>query len=44
MDVQKIDSLLRKRTYCTIPTKCSADVTRDAVEHLRQVFEINKRV
>jgi len=30
--------------YCTIPTKCSADVTCDTVEHLRQVFEINKGV
>jgi len=30
--------------YCTIPTKCSANVTRDTVEHLRQVFEINKGV
>ena len=33
-----------KPGYCTIPTKCSADVTRDTAEHLRQVFEINKGV
>ena len=32
------------KLYCTIPTKCSADVTRDTAEHLRQVFEINKGV
>ena len=39
-----IPYILSEQQYCTIPTKCSADVTRDTVEHLRQVFEINKGV